>query len=270
MMRKITLFKYLVPVCFLLLSKGFCSDSSLIITELFPAPTEGNSEWFEVYFSGTSPYDISSLTSTNHTKSYPLSEVTQNIFPHTYCIIVQNKVSFIELYGEIRTCIIEPEHWITLSNSGGTLVISDSSNNTLDSIVWTKDDVASNTALIRERTSHIVWKKDYNFATGTPGVEITPTPIINSVTLLSQSISHSSPFIPFSIKVSLHTGDILRWHIFDYAGNHIHSALIDAPGNTKAQWNGMHKGTLVIPGIYFLVYQFNESASNKTPFVVAP
>ncbi len=270
MMRKITLFKYIVPLCYFLISNGFCNTPSLTITELFPAPTAGDSEWFEVFFSGTSPLDVSSLISTNQTKSYPISSIKKDIAPQTYCIIVQNKISFIEVYGEIRTCIIEPDHWIPLSNSGGIIVITDSSHSTLDSIAWTKDDVVSNAALIRQRGHHSLWEENFNFTTGTPGVEVTPTPITNTITLLSKSISLSSHRIPFSIQVSLRTGDDLNWHIYDYAGNIIHSAIIDVPGSSKTQWNGMHQGTFVIPGIYFLVYQFNESGLKKIPFVVAP
>ncbi|MGL1936398.1 MAG: lamin tail domain-containing protein [Fibrobacterales bacterium] len=253
------------------------AESNLYISEIYPAPLADQPEWFELTNTSQHSIPLASLTLLPSPQKgrapYSLVEPNskKNINAMEQCIITQDSLTFKEVYGTLRLCIIQPPKWYTLSNSGGSFSISTPSELIIDSITWNASQVSSGTALTRHSPLSDDWNSTPHFENGTPGALISSDTLSNSFFLHNRSCKIHSPEKCITGTLTLKYGDHFRWQVFDLSGYRVMEANTDQSGTTQLQWNGEHShGQLCHPGLYLLTSQFNDDLLTKTTIVLQP
>ncbi|MGL1902820.1 MAG: hypothetical protein OCC49_11830 [Fibrobacterales bacterium] len=249
----------------------------LFISELYPAPTGDQPEWYEL--SNRSEHSISLTTLTLRTPSHkggkPYSLVEPNskkkLKPMEQCVFTQDSITFKEVYGTLRLCIIQPPKWYTLSNSGGAFLITTSPALITDSVTWSASQVTSGTALTRLSPFSDQWNSSPSFETGTPGALVPIDTLSNSFSLSDRNCIGDTPETCINGTLTLKVNETFRWQVFDFSGYRVMQELISESGTTQLHWNGSRtNGQMSHPGLYILTSQFNNEPLSKTPIVIQP
>lgn len=113
------------------------NQSNIIITEIYPSPSSGNSEWIEIFNSGTSSVDLKGMYFRDRSSSGNSYGNTKSFLPE---IVLEAGMYFV---------IENPK--ISLNNSGDEIWLFSFTNDIVDNVVYDKtDSTMSNIRIFEE------------------------------------------------------------------------------------------------------------------------
>lgn len=274
------------------------SFGSLAINEIMFDPAEGNSEYLEFFNTSEDSIQLAGIQIKAGTSSkYKLTNTFLTLPPKNYFVLAADSSiykNYSWLKGESISKVAGSSS-LGLSNDGTTLVLKDSKNNTLDSLVYSPDWHSKNVVTTKnkslERLNPVFdsnnrknWNTSVAIDGGTPGRK-------NSI--FSQNLSSESkvtispnPFSPdgdgfedyavvnFDLTKPLSQ---VRIKIFDSQGRIVRTLAENrlSSSNNSVVFDGLDDGSKPLRiGIYILLIETVEDGSGnveviKTPIVIA-
>ena len=110
----------------------------LQLSEFYPNPPPGASEWIELKNIGFAPFDLQGWTISDSVRTAVLTSQQVVVPAGDYIVFVDDSAAFAAAYPNVTAIVLEAEQWAILNNNGDMVVLADQYNIEADRFVYSE------------------------------------------------------------------------------------------------------------------------------------
>jgi hypothetical protein len=120
------------------LSAAWLPEAAIRISEIFPKATSGEPEWFEVENRSSMPINLKNWRFGKEDDTVTITPLSYPLAPGSFTVISRDGTLLASRYRAL-TASITPKHWITLGNTGDTIMLFDGNGTVRETVCYSDD-----------------------------------------------------------------------------------------------------------------------------------